>query len=176
MSFFRSAADSDSDSEPDNRTRIQGKKTPKPTLSSQCTKACKACSGKCAPECEKHCTATYHLGKPKARFRRSSIPSSSANSEDEKPDQLAGFPSSVDERDIPIQERCAAAHCPLKTPHRKGLYGKSTMAVEAGKTQLPAEVKTAVEAVAGEKKKGNKKATVAEKLLVKRFGKVHEML
>ena len=180
MSFFRTSADSDSESEPGRPQNPKGKAPRKtkrtPKLSIECSQYCDPCSDKCDPDCDRHCNPTHHITElVKSCLRPDSVSASTESSDDEKLRKGPGLPSPEDETDIPVDERCSAAHCPLRIPHREGAYGKSVRALKAGHHELPAQIMTAEEAIAAEKSQGKKKATVAEKILVKRFGKAHEI-
>ena len=181
MSFFKSSADSDSDSDQGKQQISKGKASRKTKrtskLSTECSQACEPCPNKCDRDCDRHCNTSHHISDlVKSCLRHDSMSSSAENSDDEKLRKGPKIPSSEGEADIPLDEHCSAAHCPLKILHMKGTYGKSVRAVKAGHRELPAQIKVAVEAIATEKGQGKKKATVAEKMLVKKFGKAHEML
>ena len=181
MSFFKSPVDSDNDSEQEKRQISKGKASRKPKrtskLSTECSQACEPCFNKCDLDCDRHCNPSHHISDlVKSCLRHDSVSSSAENNDDEKLRNGTKISSPNDEDGISLDERCSAAHCPLKIPHRKGTYGKSVWAVKAGYRELPAQIKVAVEAIATEKGQGKKKATVAEKMLVKKFRKAHEML
>lgn len=181
MSFCKSSADSESDSD-QGQQQIPTGKAPRKTkraskLSVECSQACEPCSNKCDPDCDRHCNPSHHITDlVESCLRRDSVASFVESSHDEKPTKGPKLPVSEKEADIPLDERCSAAHCPLRIPHKKGTYAKSIRALKAGHCGLPALIKAAVETIAAEKDRGKKKATVAEKMLVKKFGKTHEIL
>ena len=176
MSFFKTSADSDSESEQGKQQIPKGKASRKTKstskLSIECNQACEPCSAKCDPDCDRHCNPSHHITElVKSCLRRDSVSSPAESSDVEKSRKGHTAQSSEDGADISLDERCTATHCPLKIPHRKGAYGKSVRALKSGHRGLPTQIKAAVEAVAAEKGQGKKKATVAEKMLVKKFGK-----